>query len=158
MLAQLDGAEEEERDTLRWAIDKLAQIEQAAPAAPQPAEPVAWRDHVEQRMRTWQQSFINKSGDQLALDDFMDARSLDDLIDFVCDEYVAPPQPTAEQVRPNLWAVLDEDGTPCFATNVDAEHCHEHINDALDRGIIEAAKWVVRPYRALDLSKIGRGE
>lgn len=55
-------------------------------------EPVAWRDHVEQRMLTWRQRFVNKSGDQLALDDFMDKRSLDDLIDFVCDDYIAPRQ------------------------------------------------------------------
>ena len=58
----------------------------------QALEPVAWRDHVEQRLLTWRQSFVNKSGDQLALDDFMDKRSLDDLIDFVCDEYTAPRQ------------------------------------------------------------------
>ena len=62
--------------------------------AEQPAqqqEPVAWRDHVEQRLLTWRQSFVNKSGDQLALDDFMDKQSLDDLIDFVCSEYTSPP-------------------------------------------------------------------
>ena len=64
--------------------------------APKPA----WRDHVEQRLLTWRQSFVNKSGDQLALDDFMDKRSLDDLIDFVCDEYTAPQpahQPLTEE-------------------------------------------------------------
>lgn len=53
-------------------------------------KPVAWRDHVEQRLLTWRQSFINNSGDQLALDDFMDKHSLDDLIDFVCSEYSNP--------------------------------------------------------------------
>ena len=55
-------------------------------------EPVAWRDHVEQRLLTWRQSFVNRSGDQLALDDFMDKQSLDDLVNFVCDEYTTPPQ------------------------------------------------------------------
>jgi hypothetical protein len=30
---------------------------------------------------------VNRSGDQLALDDFLDRESLDDLVDFVCDEY-----------------------------------------------------------------------
>ena len=54
--------------------------------------PVAWRDHVEQRLLTWRQSFVNRSGDQLALDDFMDKESLDDLIDYVCDEYTTPPR------------------------------------------------------------------
>ena len=68
---------QEEIDELRAALEQ---------------EPVAWRDHVEQRLLTWRQSFVNKSGDQLALDDFMDKRSLDDLIDFVCDEYTAPRQ------------------------------------------------------------------
>ena len=69
------------------AIIREALAEQPA----QQQEPVAWRDHVEQRLLTWRQSFVNKSGDQLALDDFMDKRSLDDLIDFVCSEYTSPP-------------------------------------------------------------------
>ena len=56
-------------------------------------EPVAWRDHVEQRMREWRQSRMNKWGDQLALDDFMDKESLDDLIDYVCSEYEWTPSP-----------------------------------------------------------------
>lgn len=46
----------------------------------------AWSEHVEQRLLAWRQSFVNRSGDQLALDDFMDKQSIDDLIDFVCDE------------------------------------------------------------------------
>ena len=68
-------------------------------ALEQPAqqEPVAWRDHVEQRLLTWRQSFVNKSGDQLALEDFMDKRSLDDLIDFVCSEYTRPQAREPEQ-------------------------------------------------------------
>ena len=44
-------------------------------------------DHIEQRLLTWQQQRMNKSGDRLALDDFMEKDSIDDLIDFVCDEY-----------------------------------------------------------------------
>jgi hypothetical protein len=44
-------------------------------------------DHIEQRLLTWQQQRMNKSGDRLALDDFMGKDSIDDLIDFVCDEY-----------------------------------------------------------------------
>jgi hypothetical protein len=57
----------------------------------------AWREHVEQRLRTWRQRTVNRSGDQLALDDFMDKDSLDDLIDFVCDEWAGPQ---GEQDRP----------------------------------------------------------
>ncbi|WP_428414442.1 hypothetical protein [Methylibium sp.] len=50
-------------------------------------------DVVEQRLLTWRQSFMNKSGDRLALDDFMGQESIDDLIDFVC----SPPAQSAEQ-------------------------------------------------------------
>ena len=44
-------------------------------------------DHIEQRLRTWRQRQMSRSGDRLALDDFMGADSIDDLVDFVCDEY-----------------------------------------------------------------------
>lgn len=50
-------------------------------------------DVVEQRLLTWRQRFMNKSGDRLALDDFMGQESIDDLIDFVC----SPPAQSAEQ-------------------------------------------------------------
>jgi hypothetical protein len=33
---------------------------------------------------------VNRSGDQLALDDFMDKESLDDLLEYVLDEYTTP--------------------------------------------------------------------
>jgi hypothetical protein len=58
-------------------------------AAPQPpsAQPTLTAEIVERRLRTWRQRFVNRSGDQLALDDFLDRESLDDLVDFVCDEY-----------------------------------------------------------------------
>lgn len=65
-----------------------------------PAEPVgsrvdrrvrprAWAlaAHIEQRLRTWRQRQMNRSGDRLALDDFMGEDSISDLVDFVCDEY-----------------------------------------------------------------------
>lgn len=70
----------------------------AAPALQ--GEPVAWREHVEQRLRSWRQRTMNKSGDHLALDDFMGQESIDDLIDFVCDEWsdpLAAPQPAQQQ-------------------------------------------------------------
>ena len=54
----------------------------------EPAE--SWRDHVEQMLRTWRCSHLNEDGDRLALDDFMDQDSIEDLIDFVCDEWSAP--------------------------------------------------------------------
>ena len=95
----------------RDAITALrAAIEQAQ-------ELVAWREHVEQRLLTWRQSFVNKSGDQLALDDFMDKRSLDDLIDFVCDEYTAPRQ----------WQGLTEEEKSSLV-----EWAHPDIIDAIE--------------------------
>lgn len=56
---------------------------------PQPpsTQPTLTAEIVERRLRTWRQRFVNRSGDQLALDDFLDRESLDDLVDFVCDEY-----------------------------------------------------------------------
>lgn len=78
-------------DAARLAIPAMYALRIALAA--EPAQPVAWRDHVEQRLRTWRQRFVNRSGDQLALDDFMDAESLEDLIDFVCDEWSAPQPP-----------------------------------------------------------------
>lgn len=69
-----------------------------------------WREHVEQRLRQWRQSFVNKSGDRLALDDFMDAASMEDLVDFVCDEWAAPPAPqTQRPVR-----LTDEQSVKCL--------------------------------------------
>ena len=76
----------------------------SAPAAPQQAEPVAWRDHVEQRLHNWRQRTMNRSGDRLALDDMMSKESIDDLIDYVCDEWsdpVAPQQSEPVWVRPD---------------------------------------------------------
>jgi hypothetical protein len=48
----------------------------------------ALSDQIEQRILTWRQRIMNKSGDRLALDDFMGKDSIDDLVDFVCDEWV----------------------------------------------------------------------
>ena len=70
-------------------------------AAPQQAEPVAWRDHVEQRMHNWRQRKMNRSGDRLALDDMMSKESIDDLIDYVCDEWSDPVAP--QQAEPVAW-------------------------------------------------------
>lgn len=60
------------------------------------AAPVGWADEVEQRLLTWRQRFVNKSGDQLALDDFMGQESIDDLIDFVCAPLAAAPSTTTD--------------------------------------------------------------
>lgn len=76
----------------RWPIRALY-------TRPQPqAESAAWRDHVEQRLFTWRRRIMNRDGDQLALDDFMDKESIDDLLDYVLDEY-AIPNPQAESGR-----------------------------------------------------------
>ena len=71
------------------AIAAASTDDAEAPAAPQPpsAQPTLTAEIVERRLRTWRQRLVNRSGDQLALDDFLDRESLDDLVDFVCDEY-----------------------------------------------------------------------
>jgi ribA/ribD-fused uncharacterized protein len=43
-----------------------------------------WEATVEQRIRSWKQRVMNRSGDRLAIDDLMDQESLEDLIDCVC--------------------------------------------------------------------------
>ena len=44
-----------------------------------------------------------------------------------------------------IWVVIGEYDQPVFsATWPDA--CHEHINEALMDGDLDAAKWVVRRY------------
>ncbi len=77
-------------DNSGWAYEKgPCKVRRPEHDRPAPA-PVAWRDHVEQRMRQWRQRTMNRNGDLLALDDFMDTNSLEDLIDYVCDEWSAP--------------------------------------------------------------------
>ena len=80
----------EDDDAIEKAeADAIAAWNRRAPAQPA-QEPVAWRDHVEHRIRTWKQRHMNKSGDLLALEDFMGQDSIDDLVDFVCDEWAEP--------------------------------------------------------------------
>lgn len=67
--------------------------------AEQPA-PAAWADLVEERMRQWRQRLMNRSGDRLALDDFMSAETIDDLIDFVCAPIPAPAESEAVRLPP----------------------------------------------------------
>jgi hypothetical protein len=51
--------------------------------------------------------------------------------------------------KPNqeIWVVLDENGDPEYAAGW-KDACHQHINDALEHGWLEAAEWVVRPFYA----------
>jgi hypothetical protein len=74
-----------------WASAELARLR--AENERLRAEPVEWRDHVEQRLHNWRQRFVNRSGDRLALDDMMSKESIDDLIDYVCDEWSDPVAP-----------------------------------------------------------------
>lgn len=48
------------------------------------AVPADWADQIEHRLLTWRQRTMNRSGDRLALNDFMGQDSIDDLIDCVC--------------------------------------------------------------------------
>ena len=114
------------------------------------SEPEAWREHVEQRLLAWRQSFVYRSGDQLALEDFMDKQSLDDLIYFVCDEWalntrpspqegmvMAPKVPTAEM---KAAAVKYANGTAVYK-NVKAEvlRIEEDIYGEVYEAMIAAA-------------------
>lgn len=70
----------------RWGRKHEPLYTQPHPQPPS-AQPTLTAEIVERRLRTWRQRFVNRSGDQLALGDFLDRESLDDLVDFVCDEY-----------------------------------------------------------------------
>ena len=52
---------------------------------------------------------MNRSGDRLALDDMMGQDSIDDLIDYVCDEWSdpAPAVPQAEPIDPHMIVADD---------------------------------------------------
>lgn len=82
-------------------IRRIAWLEQQLAEAR--AVPADWADQVEQRLLTWRQRMMNRSGDRLALDDFMGQDSIDDLIDFVCAPLAATPSP-AEQTKPAVRA------------------------------------------------------
>ena len=99
------------RDRLVLSSDDARVIEDAVGylRAQADAQPVAWRDHVEQRIRGWRQRTMNRSGDRLALDDMMGQDSIDDLIDYVCDEWSdpAPAVPQAEPIDPHMIVADD---------------------------------------------------
>ncbi len=50
-----------------------------------------------------------------------------------------------EQPNDRLWVVLDEEGVPAHVS-INSAMAHDHINDALDKGLKEAGQWVVREY------------
>ena len=53
----------------------------------------------------------------------------------------------ANPVTPGrIWVVLGEEGEPDYCASY-PEACHEHTNDAIEQGITEAKRWVVREYR-----------
>jgi hypothetical protein len=53
----------------------------------------------------------------------------------------------AQAVKPlaRIWIVVGEGGQPEYCAGW-PEACHEHINDAIEQDITEAARWVVREY------------
>lgn len=107
------GGSRPQLDILREAVEAATVVNALSAQAAPAAQPVAWREHVEQRLLTWRQRFVNRSGDQLALDDFMDKESLDDLIDFVCDEYAGPaasPQAAEQHTKSQLKRIAAQKG------------------------------------------------
>lgn len=89
---------------LRAAVDGLmaanAEIQGLCAKLERAERSEGWRDHVEQRIRSWKQSTMSRSGDHLALDDFMGAADIDDLVDFVCDEWAEPTSAPAAETAP----------------------------------------------------------
>ena len=80
----------------------LAKYRAALASPPEQAEPAYTPELVEERLNAWKQRLINRSGDRLALDDFVGQESIDDLIDFVCAPSAARAQP-----EPALRAMAD---------------------------------------------------
>jgi hypothetical protein len=64
------------------------------------------------RKAAWRQRTMNQSGDRLAIDDFMGQESIDDLVDYVCDEWSGPPEPAEspapERVAPSIRALAEQ--------------------------------------------------
>lgn len=73
---------------------------------------------VEGRLNTWRQRQMNRSGDRLALDDFMAQESIDDLIDFVC----APATPASPALACKKCGV-DRAKEPCALGNGCLSEC-----------------------------------
>ena len=56
----------------------------------------------------------------------------------------------------SIWVVLDEQGLPAHAT-IHKQMAHDHINDAIDKDLDEAGRWVVREYmRVLSRQEVER--
>ena len=51
-----------------------------------------------------------------------------------------------------VYVVIDEKGHSCYVADY-PEACHEHINDALDMDLTEAAQWKVRKFIAAGENK-----
>lgn len=142
----------EARDRYGWspeadeALGNLRAALAAQPSQAPTAAPVAWRDHVEHRLRTWKQRTMNRSGDRLALDDYMDSESLEDLIDFVCDEYAA--------LRP---APADSVTVPAGLAKSDAEFWLRH-RAAIIEACRAAGLTIVSNASGVQLMRLGKIE
>ena len=44
-----------------------------------------------------------------------------------------------------LYVVFDESGNPCFCASW-RDACNEHINDAIQMDLMEAAQWTIRVF------------
>lgn len=136
--------------TIARAMQPTIDALRAVLAAEQPqseAQPVAWREHVEQRIRSWRQRTMNRYGDRLAIDDYMSADAIDDLVDYVCDEYAAPPpsapEPSANERRLRRLLCIVKHGRSAYMDDGEAQDSSAHpsidyLRDSLDE--IEA-KW-----------------
>ena len=121
-------------------------------AAPQQVEPVAWRDHVEQRLHNWRQRTMNRSGDRLALDDMMSKESIDDLIDYVCDEWSDPVAP--QQAEPVGYFVNDESDDQWHQVDYEQRNGADTYPLYLHPPAVEAQRLrdALKPFAAIDLT------
>ena len=99
MIYCTDGNDVASDEVASEVLNAMLTSTPSAPAQPQAAQavPQALTDHIEQRIRTWRQRTMNRSGDCLAIDDFMSQDSIDDLVDFVCDEIALAAAPSASR-------------------------------------------------------------
>ena len=77
---------------------------------PEANEPVAWRDHVETRIRGWRSSQMNSDGDRLSIIDLMNPEEIDDLVDYVCDEYTRPEPARKPMTEDEIIRAFSYDG------------------------------------------------
>jgi hypothetical protein len=105
-------------DERRKWIDQMHAYAAAAVLAERERVVKGIGDHIEQQLHAWRQRLMNESGDRLALDDFMDEESINDLVDFVCDQWAleAAIRAAAEHVAETRKPLTEREIYATYAT------------------------------------------